>query len=62
LAKQISLITGAEVLEHPYLDKKEEYFAKNSNTLKILEVKETISWQNSLQQYINFVKESRLNA
>jgi nucleoside-diphosphate-sugar epimerase len=62
LAKQISLITGAKILEHPNMDKKEDYFVKNSNTLKLLGVEEAISWQNSLNQYVNFVKESRLNA
>lgn len=62
LAEEISTLTGADIKKLPTSATPESYFANNAETLEILGVKQAITWQNSLEEYIKFAKNRRSDA
>lgn len=62
LANEVSAQTGAKVHLPKSFEPGDIYIADNLETQKLLNVTETISWQNALTRYITFSREMHKNA
>ena len=61
LANEVSAQTGAKVRLPKSFEPGDVYVANSLETQKLLNVTETISWQNALETYITFSREMRKN-
>jgi len=61
LANEVSAQTGAKVLLPKSFEPGDIYVANSMETQKLLNVAETISWQNALERYITFSREMHKN-
>jgi nucleoside-diphosphate-sugar epimerase len=62
LANEVSAQTGAKVCLPKLFEPGDIYVANSLETQKLLNVTETISWQNALERYITFSREIQKNA
>ena len=62
LANEVSAQTGAKVCLPKSFEPGDIYVANSLETQKLLNVTETISWQNALKSYITFSREMHKNA
>jgi nucleoside-diphosphate-sugar epimerase len=62
LANEVSAQTGARVRLPKSFEPGDIYVANSLETQKLLNVNETISWQNALERYITFSREIQKNA
>ena len=62
LANEVGAQTGAKVRLPKSFEPGDIYVANSLETQKLLNVTETISWQNALKSYITFSREMRKNA
>jgi nucleoside-diphosphate-sugar epimerase len=62
LANEVSAQTGAKVRLPKSFEPGDIYVANSLETQKLLNVVETISWQNALERYITFSREMHKNA